>query len=172
MKVFTQLLAMLTLLMCAVADFPHYADDGQCETIQQWDKYSVIANCPKPDKTWQCSILDLDKCYANNKGAITPREDGGFSGSCNDCYWTNTVLHCNCDIDPGHRFMQPQIETNLLLVNADGFMKCFDRVADKCPHGTSLTGSIPPEVDSPAAAAATAAATQVARLKEKKSFQA
>ncbi|KAK8079059.1 hypothetical protein PG994_002866 [Apiospora phragmitis] len=154
MKMLIQFFAMLALLVCVFADdFPQYADPGQCETIQgkqrqltslsikQWSSYSVIANCPKPDGTYQCSILDLDKCYANAAGAITPRENGDFSSSCNDCYWTNTVLHCNCDINPGNSFMQPQIETNLLLVNAKGFVQCFDRVADKCPPGVAPAGS-------------------------------
>ncbi|KAK7959565.1 uncharacterized protein PG986_004419 [Apiospora aurea] len=173
MKMFTQFLAMMALVMCAfTADYPHYADPGQCKTIQQWNGYSVIANCPKDDGTWVCSILDLDKCYANNAGAITPREDGGFSSSCNDCYWTNTVLHCNCDINPGHSFMQPKIETNLLLVNANGFMQCFDRVAKKCPHGTAPTGTAPPAFASTAPPSATVAPARDAGLKEKKTFHA
>ncbi|KAK8062398.1 hypothetical protein PG997_014495 [Apiospora hydei] len=216
MKMFIQFLALMALVMCAfAADYPHYADPGQCKTIQQWNGYSVIANCPKPDGTWVCSILVSNlpvPAPSGDPAAVTvrrltatfkparawlfvcflligperistsatpttlarspPREDGGFSSSCNDCYWTNTVLHCNCDINPGHSFMQPQIETNLLLVNAKGFMQCFDRVADKCPHGTAPTGTAPPAFASTAPPSATVTPAREARLMEKKAFHA
>ncbi|KAK7911993.1 hypothetical protein PG985_014474 [Apiospora marii] len=163
-------------------------------SIKQWDQYSVIANCPTPDNKWQCSILvsdppmptssdshvaatvqrsmagsgtDLDNCYVNDAGKITPRQGGDFSNSCNDCYWTNTVMHCNCDINPGHSFLQSQVETNDLVVNYRGFMGCYDRVATECPSGV---GPVAPTFAP--SAIATPAASASAAAKEKKSFRA
>ncbi|KAK7964182.1 hypothetical protein PG988_011156 [Apiospora saccharicola] len=165
MKMIIQFFAVLALLMCALAkDYPPYADFGECETIQQWNQYSVIANCPTPDNKWQCSILDLNNCYVNFNGSITP----GKGNSCNDCYWTNTVLHCNCDINPGHSFMQSQVETNDLVVNYQGFMGCYDRVADACPQGT---GPAAPTL-APSAVRSSTTPAPTAALKEMKSFQA
>ncbi|KAK8063473.1 hypothetical protein PG996_008125 [Apiospora saccharicola] len=196
MKMIIQLFAVLALLMCALAkDYPPYADFGECETIQQWNQYSVIANCPTPDNKWQCSILvseppmppssnsqvaatakrliagvgrDLNNCYVNFNGSITPGKGGDFSNSCNDCYWTNTVLHCNCDMNPGHSFMQSQVETNDLVVNYQGFMGCYDRVADACPQGT---GPAAPTL-APSAVRSSTTPAPTAALKEMKSFQA
>ncbi|KAK7995349.1 hypothetical protein PG990_014122 [Apiospora arundinis] len=185
MKMLIQILALMGLLMGAAANFTAYADPGQCEVIQQWHVYSVIADCPKPDGTWQCSIIagkDLDNCYANynvaNISTITPQEDGKYSATCNACYWENTEMYCYCSlwVDGVYEFMQSKIDTNDLLVNANGFMKCFDRVASKCPQGIAPTGYVPPEVvtvtaNVTATAIVMATASSEARL-EKNGFQA
>ncbi|KAK8096692.1 uncharacterized protein PG998_004914 [Apiospora kogelbergensis] len=78
MKMFTQILAFLAFVLCEAA-YPPYAAPGdlQCVGTQLVDGPSVKASCPvyQPDKLYLCSLMDLNKCYANQNGNLVAQQE-------------------------------------------------------------------------------------------------
>ncbi|KAK6836654.1 hypothetical protein PG989_006913 [Apiospora arundinis] len=142
MKLFAQALAFLSLLLGVAAiggdGFPPYGAPGdkQCIDIQMVDGLSVKAKCPtyQPDKLYLCSELDLNKCYANQNGVLTPRQDGNFGSSCRNCRLTGTNLQCECVIDPSKpdQTWLSSVDTDNDIENANGNMGCFYRDGFEC----------------------------------------
>ncbi|KAK7911994.1 hypothetical protein PG985_014475 [Apiospora marii] len=141
MKMFTQILALLALVLCVAADDgPPYGAPGdlQCTNIQMADGPSVKASCPvyQPDKLYLCSIMmeqDLNHCYANQDGRLEARENGNFGASCSNCRMSGTVLQCNCEIKPGSpQTVTTSIDTNDVITNFNGNMNCFLQLGKEC----------------------------------------
>ncbi|KAI3337553.1 hypothetical protein HD806DRAFT_529114 [Xylariaceae sp. AK1471] len=48
------------------------------------------------------SVVDLDKCFTNEGGFMSPKVNGGFSSTCSPCNLDlDNVLHCRCDVGQG-----------------------------------------------------------------------
>ncbi|KAK6858483.1 hypothetical protein PG995_006182 [Apiospora arundinis] len=134
MKLFAQALAFLSLLLGVAA----IGGDGFPSLRRPWRQamHRHPAKCPtyQPDKLYLCSELDLNKCYANQNGVLTPRQDGNFGSSCRNCRLTGTNLQCECVIDPSKpdQTWLSSVDTDNDIENANGNMGCFYRDGFEC----------------------------------------
>ncbi|KAI6083050.1 hypothetical protein F4821DRAFT_245541 [Hypoxylon rubiginosum] len=97
------------------------------------------AYCDTTTGTPQCSILDLDLCYRTkgNDLKLDPMDNGKLSSNCSmdTCSlggggYSATQLHCRCRHDTRrHKHSPSSTDTNALMSNDNGFLKCFDNNA-------------------------------------------
>ncbi|KAI0120975.1 hypothetical protein BJ170DRAFT_645814 [Xylariales sp. AK1849] len=99
---------------------------------------------------WNCTRLDLNLCYGYDEDAreIVPMKGGNLGDSCFNCVHDSKfkpwILECECVIN--HHLstkMNITVDTNELLVNDAGLLRCFDHHGDPCLHYAGGTGSSP-----------------------------
>ncbi|KAI0849401.1 hypothetical protein F5Y00DRAFT_269385 [Daldinia vernicosa] len=113
----------------AVAD-GGYAKNCQNMMLVDLDNSHVglKASCKAGNKD-QCSILNLWQCYGtDNNGALKPQERGA-APRCRSCKLNGTVLQCDCRDRSQGRYHISSVDTNNLIVNDNGVLKCFGNKA-------------------------------------------
>ncbi|KAI1469156.1 uncharacterized protein F4812DRAFT_470251 [Daldinia caldariorum] len=122
----------------AIAD-GGYAKDCQDMTIVQSDEiFSLKASCKVGNKS-QCSVLDLWNCYETDDGILKPK-DKGNQPRCKSCDLSGTMLECDCPSSHRGHYVKSSIDTNDLIVNDQGVLKCFNKSADNCAQKPSKSG--------------------------------
>ncbi|KAI0019863.1 hypothetical protein F4780DRAFT_744384 [Xylariomycetidae sp. FL0641] len=91
------------------------------------------AQCTDDQNRAPCSVLDIDVCYGNNDGVIVPWMGGNFltkvDQKCVGCTLDGTKLSCLCQLKDPDLFNTSTIDTDKLLENENGYLKCYDTVA-------------------------------------------
>ncbi|KAI1808408.1 hypothetical protein F4811DRAFT_500741 [Daldinia bambusicola] len=143
--------------------------------------YELVATCSNsssdPTISYITSVLDLDRCLTNKKGALalsTGDGSAGFSDTCRSCGLINMgpyidqpgeskpVLTCQCgDEDPS----RPAKDTSFyfewgIWVDPKGVISCLNGDSNVLPYSNSSTPKmIPPNLAAAAAAAAPSTVT-------------
>ncbi|KAI8961487.1 hypothetical protein F5Y11DRAFT_366714 [Daldinia sp. FL1419] len=107
-----------------------YAKDCQNLTLVDMDNSHVglRASCKVANKV-QCSVLDLWQCYGLDDGVLKPQDKGDLL-RCRSCLlMNNTILECQCRAHRGGSHHPTSIDTNDLIINDGGVLKCFDNRA-------------------------------------------
>ncbi|OTB17637.1 hypothetical protein K445DRAFT_9498 [Daldinia sp. EC12] len=112
----------------AAADGGYAKDCQSMAVIQSQDNFSLRATCKAGNKS-QCSILDLGKCYGTDAGILKPRDNGNLP-RCRSCVLNGTSLECDCRSSSKGPHHKSSVDTNDLIVNDNGILKCFDNRAD------------------------------------------
>ncbi|KAI1643662.1 uncharacterized protein F4817DRAFT_319545 [Daldinia loculata] len=123
----------------AIAD-GGYAKNCRNMTLVDLDDPHVglKASCKVGNKD-QCSILDLWQCYGTDNGILKPQDKGNLP-RCRSCKLDGTVLECECRTDRKGRHHTSSVDTNDLIVNDNGVLKCFGNRAttpDNCAQKQS-----------------------------------
>ncbi|KAI5925639.1 hypothetical protein F4810DRAFT_659505 [Camillea tinctor] len=112
----------------------YYNSCFQTNILGSSDVFLLLeSNCHTPPMgpPWICTHLNLNNCYGNQNGNLIEQDKGMLGKSCDNCQMDGSVLSCDCNSDDGKR--RSSIDTNNLVVNQDGWLKCFSYVGDKCP---------------------------------------
>ncbi|KAI0599646.1 hypothetical protein F4775DRAFT_591096 [Biscogniauxia sp. FL1348] len=137
MMIFTVIALCLGLLVstCSAAG-DYYSSCFQANILGTSDVFLLLeANCHTPPMgpPWICTHLNLNLCYGNDNGVLVARDKGMFGKTCDTCQMDGSVLSCNCEVDGNAGRRRTSIDTNDLIVNEKGWLKCFTYIGDKCP---------------------------------------
>ncbi|KAI1486393.1 hypothetical protein F5X96DRAFT_673704 [Biscogniauxia mediterranea] len=139
MMVFTFFALCLGLLVSTCsAGGDYYGSCFQANILGTSDIFLLLeANCHTPPMgpPWVCTHLNLNLCYGNQNGVIVEQDKGMFGKTCDNCQLDGSILSCDCesggDGNGGKR--RSSIDTNNLIVNEKGWLKCYTYIGDKCP---------------------------------------
>ncbi|KAI1257613.1 hypothetical protein MGN70_000656 [Eutypa lata] len=118
------------------ASFPELSFVDSCDRhstavkhFPETGKYFLRSTC-QADGESHCSKIDLDNCLVNVAGALVGRPNGGFSGSCHDCKFSNddaadeAEFKCTCESDSGPN--ETVIPLQDYVSNSNGWLMCYD----------------------------------------------
>ncbi|KAI1501526.1 hypothetical protein F5X99DRAFT_408925 [Biscogniauxia marginata] len=135
MKVFITLGLLVGLLVtsCSAAG-AYYQSCFQANILGTSDIMLVLeANCHTPPMgpPWICSQLDLNLCYGNDKGRIIAKDRGELGKTCDNCQLDGSIFSCDCETGLGGK-ERSSIDTNELVLNQDGWLKCYGYLGERC----------------------------------------
>ncbi|KAK7992396.1 hypothetical protein PG996_012571 [Apiospora saccharicola] len=117
---------------------------GTCSSVSMTlGELQANCNTPPMGPPWICSQLDLNHCYAfNSKDGIYAKDNGNFGDKCEGCEIDDDGHTMRCQCTDNKKTESYYVNTDDLVSNDQGYLRCYGHKGAKCPPDTAAVRSL------------------------------